>query len=108
MDRKSRLRCSQGAIPFGYDPNVCPRDGTQPQLVGLWHVVLRLPQRHDVGPQARSRDMNLPYIPDAGPSCGANYISPPTDETGADVAGPLLKATSTANRSPIPNPPSGW
>ena len=85
-DSQVAAEALQGVNHFGCDPNVRAwvREGTQPQLVGLRHVVLRLPQRHDVGRQAGCRYTNLPYIPDAGPSCGANYISPPTDETGAD------------------------
>ncbi len=51
---------------------------------------------------------NLPYMPDAGAQCGADYIAPPKDERAKDegvtiIGGGLYGASITD-----PNPGTGW
>ncbi len=51
---------------------------------------------------------NLPYMPDAGANCGANIISPPSDETGADEGVTIVGGHEYGESVTDPNPPSGW
>ena len=51
---------------------------------------------------------NLPYIPDAGASCGANIITPPSDETGADEGVTIVGGHEQGESVTDPEPPSGW
>jgi serine protease len=51
---------------------------------------------------------NLPYMPDAGANCGANIISPPSDETGADEGVTIVEGHEYGESVTDPNPPSGW
>ncbi len=51
---------------------------------------------------------NLPYMPDAGGSCGASIISPPTDETGVDEGVTIVEGHEWGESVTDPNPPTGW
>lgn len=51
---------------------------------------------------------NLPYMPDAGASCGANIISPPSGETGADEGVTIVGGHEYGESVTDPNPPTGW
>lgn len=51
---------------------------------------------------------NLPYMPDAGPNCGANIISPPGDESGTDEGVTIVEGHEYGESVTDPNPPSGW
>ncbi len=51
---------------------------------------------------------NLPYIPDAGANCGANYISPPSDETGADEGVTVVEGHEYGESITDPQPFTGW
>ncbi len=51
---------------------------------------------------------NLPYMPDGGSSCGANIISPPSDETGADEGVTIVQGHEQGESVTDPNPPYGW
>jgi serine protease len=51
---------------------------------------------------------DLPYMPDAGGNCGANIISPPSDETGVDEGVTIVEAHELGETVTDPNPPSGW
>jgi hypothetical protein len=51
---------------------------------------------------------NLPYMPDAGPNCGANFISPPSDEAGADEGVTIVEGHEYGESVTDPNPPTGW
>ncbi len=51
---------------------------------------------------------NLPYMPDAGQNCGANIITPPSDETGADEGVTIVEGHEYGESVTDPNPPSGW
>jgi len=47
-------------------------------------------------------------MPDGGSSCGANFISPPNDETGADEGYTIVLGHEYNESVTDPNPPSGW
>ncbi|HZY97115.1 MAG TPA: hypothetical protein VFE35_08425 [Candidatus Cybelea sp.] len=51
---------------------------------------------------------NLPYMPDAGANCGSNFISPPSDESGADEGVTIVEGHEYGESVTDPNPPSGW
>ena len=51
---------------------------------------------------------NLPYQPDAGSNCGANIISPPSDETGADEGVTIVEGHEYGESVTDPQPFSGW
>jgi serine protease len=51
---------------------------------------------------------NLPYMPNAGSSCGANIITPPTDETSEDEGMTIVEGHEYGESITDPNPPSGW
>jgi hypothetical protein len=51
---------------------------------------------------------DLPYIPDAGGSCGANFISPPPDETSADEGVTIVEGHEYGESVTDPNPHTGW
>lgn len=51
---------------------------------------------------------NLPYMPDAGANCGANFTSPPTDESGTDEGVTIVEGHEYGESVTDPNPPSGW
>lgn len=51
---------------------------------------------------------NLPYMPDAGQNCGANFISPPSDESGTDEGVTIVEGHEYGESVTDPNPPSGW
>jgi hypothetical protein len=51
---------------------------------------------------------NLPYIPDAGHSCGSGQVSPPSDETSADEGVTIVEGHEYGESVTDPNPPSGW
>jgi hypothetical protein len=50
---------------------------------------------------------NLPYMPDAGQSCGANFTTPPSDETGTDEGVTIVEGHEYGESVTDPNPPSG-
>jgi hypothetical protein len=51
---------------------------------------------------------NLPYQPDAGSNCGANFISPPSDETGTDEGVTIVEGHEYGESVTDPDPFSGW
>jgi hypothetical protein len=51
---------------------------------------------------------NLPYVPDAGGDCGANWISPPSDETGADEGVTIVEGHEQGESVTDPEPFTGW
>jgi serine protease len=51
---------------------------------------------------------NLPYMPDAGTSCGANIISPPSDESAGDEGVTIVSGHEQGESATDPSPPSGW
>jgi hypothetical protein len=51
---------------------------------------------------------NLPYMPDAGANCGANFITPPSDESGTDEGVTIVEGHEYGESVTDPNPFSGW
>jgi hypothetical protein len=51
---------------------------------------------------------NLPYQPDAGQSCGANFITPPSDESGTDEGVTIVEGHEYGESITDPNPPTGY
>ncbi|HEY2475977.1 MAG TPA: hypothetical protein VGI19_14400 [Candidatus Cybelea sp.] len=51
---------------------------------------------------------NLPYIPDAGANCGANYLSPPKDESGDDEGVTIIEGAMYGDSITDPYPDTGW
>jgi len=51
---------------------------------------------------------NLPYMPDAGTSCGSNFTTPPSDETGTDEGVTIVEGHEYGESVTDPNPPTGW
>jgi hypothetical protein len=51
---------------------------------------------------------NLPYMPDAGSTCGSNSIKPPTDETGVDEGVTILAGHEYGEAITDPEPFTGW
>ncbi|HEV3089946.1 MAG TPA: hypothetical protein VGX91_00730 [Candidatus Cybelea sp.] len=51
---------------------------------------------------------DLPYIPDAGNNCGANFITPPADETGTDEGVTIIEGAEYGDSITDPKPPTGW
>jgi serine protease len=51
---------------------------------------------------------NLPYIPDARDNCGANFISPPKDENGADEGVTIAAGAMEGDSVTDPVPGTGW
>ncbi|MFY9631962.1 MAG: hypothetical protein WAJ94_10195 [Candidatus Cybelea sp.] len=51
---------------------------------------------------------DLPYIPDAGANCGANFVAPPSDETGADEGVTIVEGHMQGDSVIDPDPPTGW
>lgn len=51
---------------------------------------------------------NLPYMPNAGQSCGANIITAPKDESGTDEGVTIVEGHEYGESVTDPNPPSGW
>jgi hypothetical protein len=51
---------------------------------------------------------NLPYMPDAGASCGSNFIPPPSDESGADEGVTIVEGHEYGESVTDPVPFSGW
>ncbi len=99
----------QGVNHFGYDPN-----GSYVVVTAHNHSSSGFGTQYCAYHSATTSGgklvsyTNLPYIPDAGPNCGANYISPPTDETGADEGVTIVEGHEYGESVTDPNPPSGW
>lgn len=52
---------------------------------------------------------NLPYMPDAGGNCGANFLNPPpNDESATDEGVTIVEGHEYGESVTDPNPPSGW
>lgn len=51
---------------------------------------------------------DLPYMPDAGGSCGAGIISPPSDESSTDEGVTIVSGHEQGESATDPYPPNGW
>ena len=51
---------------------------------------------------------NLPYMPDAGASCGSGFITPPSDESSLDEGVTIVEGHEYGESVTDPQPFSGW
>jgi hypothetical protein len=51
---------------------------------------------------------NLPYMPDAGVACGANYMAAPKDESAVDEGVTIVEGHEYGESITDPNPGLGW
>jgi serine protease len=51
---------------------------------------------------------NLPYMPDAGTACGANFTQAPKDETSVDEGVTIVEGHEYGESISDPNPGTGW
>jgi len=51
---------------------------------------------------------NSPYMPDAGSNCGANFTTPPSDETGTDEGVTIVEGHEYGESVTDPTPFNGW
>jgi hypothetical protein len=98
-----------GVAHFGYNANgsyivATPHHHSTPGFGSQWcgyHSETRY-QSHNVS------YTNLPYMPDAGPSCGANYITPPADEPGVDEGVTIVEGHEDGESTTDPVVGLGW
>ncbi|HYL28136.1 MAG TPA: hypothetical protein VEW74_09915 [Candidatus Nitrosotalea sp.] len=50
----------------------------------------------------------LPYVPDAGHACGANFVTPPKDESGADEGVTIMAGHEYGEVITDPSPSTAW
>jgi hypothetical protein len=99
----------KGVAHFGYDPNgsyvVAIAHHHDPSGFGMvWCAY----HSATIGGGKLVSYTNLPYQPDAGSSCGANTIRPPSDERGVDEGVTIVEGHEQGESVTDPNPPSGW
>jgi serine protease len=51
---------------------------------------------------------NLPYMPDAGANCGANFTAAPKDESATDEGVTIVEGHEEGESVTDPNPGTGW
>jgi hypothetical protein len=99
----------KGVRHFGYDPNALyvvatPHDHTSPGFGTHWCA-------YHASTTYRGEAVaysNLPYMPDAGSNCGANIISPPSDEGGKVEGVTIMAGHEYAEGYTDLAPFSGW
>jgi serine protease len=110
-DAQIRAEAAAGAAHFGYDANgayiVVSSYHHDPQgfLSSGWcayHGATRLSSGNTIS------YTNDPYMPDAGGSCGANFVAAPSDESGTDEGVTIVTGHEYAESITDPQPFSGW
>jgi hypothetical protein len=105
-DSQVQAEALAGVTHFGYDPNgsyvVATPTGHSSSGFGTSYCAYH--GAFSSGGHLVSYT-NLPYMPDAGANCGANFITPPNDESGADEGVTIVEGHESVTD---PNPPSGW
>jgi hypothetical protein len=108
-DSQVQAEALAGVTHFGYDPNgsyvVATPTGHSSSGFGTSYCAYH--GAFSSGGHLVSYT-NLPYMPDAGGNCGANFISPPNDESGADEGVTIVEGHEYGESVTDPNPPSGW
>jgi hypothetical protein len=108
-DSQIAVEALRGVAHFGYDSNASyvvatPHDRSTPGFGTQWCAYHGATTGHDT----LVSYTNLPYIPDAGETCGANFITPPSDEAGADEGVTIVEGSMQGDSATDPNPPTGW
>lgn len=100
----------EGVAHFGYDRNgsyivATPHGRSTVGFGTQWCAY-----HSDVHPRGKYVSYtNLPYIPDAGANCGANFIAtPPKDERGADEGVTIVAGAQYGKSITDPIPGTGW
>jgi hypothetical protein len=94
---------------FGYDPNgvyfvATAHDHSEVGFVSHWCSYHSFTYyKNKPVPYA-----NLPYIPDAGKACGADWIKPPADESAKDEGVTILAGHEFGETITDPQPYSAW
>jgi hypothetical protein len=98
-----------GVAHFGYDPNgsYIVATPTQHSSQGFGTQWCAYHSATTYNSQLVSYT-NLPYMPDAGSSCGANFTTPPNDESGTDEGVTIVEGHEYGESVTDPNPPTGW
>lgn len=108
-DLQVAREAKRGVVHFGYDPN-----GSYVVATPTGHSTAGFKTQWCAYHSATTKGgkivsyTNLPYQPDAGGNCGANAISPPSDESGVDEGVTIVEGHEEGESVTDPNPPSGW
>lgn len=108
-DAQVAAEALQGVAHFGYDPN-----GSYVVATPTQHSSSGFGTQWCAYHSATSSSgklvsyTNLPYMPDAGSSCGSNFTTPPSDETGTDEGVTIVEGHEYGESVTDPNPPTGW
>jgi len=108
-DSQVAAEALQGVAHFGYDPNgsyvvATPHGHSSSGFGTQWCAYHSA--TYSNGKYVSYT--NSPYMPDAGSSCGANFTSPPSDETGTDEGVTIVEGHEYGESITDPVPFSGW
>jgi len=108
-DAQIAAEAIKGVAHFGYDPNgsyvvATPHLHSSSGFGTLWCAY----HGSTIFEGKVISYTDLPYIPDAGASCGANFTSPPPDETSVNEGVTIVEGEEYGESVTDPNPPSGW
>ncbi|HVN68705.1 MAG TPA: hypothetical protein VMU38_03500 [Candidatus Binatia bacterium] len=109
-DAQIAAEALKGAKHFGFDPNgiyvvATAHDRSEAGFGTHWCGY------HSETPYAKKVDLpytNLPYMPDAGKQCGANIITPPSDESGEAEGMTIMAGHEYGEAITDPFPFSSW
>ncbi len=108
-DAQVAAEALQGVTHFGYDANgsyvVATPHGHNSQGFGTQYCAYH--SATTSGGNIVSYT-NLPYMPDAGANCGANFTTAPKDESAADEGVTIVEGHEYGESVTDPNPPTGW
>jgi|HubBroStandDraft_5_1064220.scaffolds.fasta_scaffold143495_1 hypothetical protein len=108
-DAQVAAEANVGVTHFGFDPNgsyiVATPNGRNSAGFGTqWCAYHSASYNGNVVSYT-----NLPYMPNAGGSCGANYLQgPPKDESGTDEGVTIVEGHEYGESITDPEPGSGW
>jgi hypothetical protein len=107
-DAQVAAEALNGVAKFGYDPNgsyivATPHRHSSPGFGNFcgYHSSTSYESQY-------VSYTNLPYMPDGGHNCGANQISPPSDERGVDEGVTIIQAHEYGESITDPVPNTGW
>ncbi|MGA2759580.1 MAG: hypothetical protein ABSF08_04555 [Candidatus Cybelea sp.] len=108
-DSQVAAEALKGVAHFGYDADASyvvatPHDRSTPGFGTQWCANQGVTSVHG----KLVSYTNLPYIPDAGAACGANFTTPPSDETAADEGVTIVEGHMQGDSATDPDPPTGW
>lgn len=108
-DKQVAQEALRGVAKFGYDPNgsyivATPHDHSTSGFGVQWCAY------HNVTYHGSSyvSYTNLPYIPDAGANCGADFLAPPKDESRTDEGVTIIEGAMYGDSVTDPVVGTGW